>query len=325
MAGKRLLMNAQRSGEHLPPPATPLATGWTLVRLWRRPSGLRRPDLGIRGGMAVVQLAAIAASVGLLVLEPFPNQSVSVPAWLIIVVGLGLLRVLTAGASLATSSLVLEPIGVVLLLSGTGGTASPFLPMAMAGLWWAARSGRGERSSAFRLSRGPGGLRLDAAPDVELRGNRPTLLAYGISMAVAYLGLVVPPAIHAGTAAEALEDATVLAATWLLAEMAVRRGDRDRAPVERLAAPILIPPRSARSAAELGLSAGDVHLLACLALGLNNSHIAATMQLSEGAVRYRLSRLYRRLGVKGRQQAVDRAVESSLAMPIARMDTAPDP
>jgi DNA-binding CsgD family transcriptional regulator len=66
----------------------------------------------------------------------------------------------------------------------------------------------------------------------------------------------------------------------------------------------------------MGLTALQAELLAYLMLGLSNQEIADATQVSEATVRYRLTGLYRILGVSGRKQAAARARDLGLtAMP----------
>ena len=265
--------------------------------------------------IALVQAAAVGASLALL-LAGSKWVGGDITLSIVVLVGLGLLRTLTAGASLATSTLLLEPFGVAVFLSGTGAAASPFLPMALAGIWWAARSPRGRHVRAYRILRGSGGMKLDSGAEVEIGADRPTTLVYGIAMAIAYGLLVVPVAVRDGMAAEAIEDGLVLLAGWLMAEVAVRSVRAAGAVRQAPAKPI-----PARADAELKLDPVESHLLACLAVGLTNRQIAEVMQVSVGRVRYRLTLLYRTLGVEDRAQAVERAREMQVTIPIDQRGT----
>ena len=266
--------------------------------------------------MALVQAAAVAASLILMLLGGDYWVGGEISLSVVVLVGLGLLRVITAGAALAISTLLLEPFGVAVFLSGTGGAASPFLPMALAGIWWAARSGRGTPARAYRIIRSGGAMRLDSGADVQIGSSRPTLLVYGISLAVAYGVLVVPSALREGIAAEALEDGIVLVATLVLAEASFRLAHRPTATPAAEGTP-------ARADGDVELSPPEAHLLGCLALGMTNQQIAELMQISPGSVRYRLSLLYRSFGVSGRAEAVERAGELGLSMPFAPRGTSP--
>ena len=60
-------------------------------------------------------------------------------------------------------------------------------------------------------------------------------------------------------------------------------------------------------AGRLGLRADEVELLGYLLLGFGNAQIAEAIGRSEATVRFRLTRLYRSLGVRGRREAINRA------------------
>jgi DNA-binding CsgD family transcriptional regulator len=291
---------------------------WPAILTW-----IRTAARHVRLEMALVQAAGVAASLLILAADGGSAVVDRVWLWVVILLGLGLLRVLTAGASLASSTLVLEPIATVLFLSGTGGPGSPFMPVALGGIWWAVRSSRASPSRAYRIIRRRGRIRLRRTEDVEIGWRRPTAVIYGISLAVAYTLLIIPPAIRDGTTGEAVKDAFTLSAVWLVSELLVRaRRDRARR-VERdgptstpLQAPVSMNPKVA------GLTSVDGRLLACLALGMTNHQIAQTIQVTSGSVRYRLSRLYRKLGVSTRTEAVDRALQLQGVIPIDRRGSA---
>ena len=276
--------------------------------------------------MAAVQLAAIGASLGLLVLQGTLQGPGNTGFSIVIVVGIAALRVLTAGVSLAMSTLVIEPIGGVVLLAGTGGPTSPFLPIALSGIWWAALSPRGRHIRPFRIVRGSGILRVERGQQVEVGANRPTWLVYGVSLAASYALLVVLPAMREGLVAEAFEDAIVLGGAWLLAELAARaarRGVADAVPSAPATAEHVAPVGLASTADTVHLSRIESHLLACLAWGMSNRQIADRLQVSQGTVRYRLTRLYRSLGVHARDEAVSRARELGIALPTDLRGTGP--
>jgi DNA-binding CsgD family transcriptional regulator len=294
-----------------------LSLGTPLSRL----RAMRWAVGGVRLEMALVQAAAVGASLVLLVVDGSQWVGVEVSLSVVVLLGLGLLRVLTAGVSLATSTLLLEPFGVAVMLSGTGGATSPFLPMALTGIWWAARSGRGRPTRAYRILRGSHAMRLDEGTEVEIGTERPTSLAYGIALAVAYCLLIVPVALRDGIVTEALEDGVVLVGAWLLAEAAVAASRHRTAQRDAEGSTAIALPSASRD--EVGLSPADAHLLACIALGLTNRQIADVMQVSNGRVRYRLTLLYRTLGVDGRAQAAERARELKVTIPIDERGTAP--
>lgn len=290
--------------------------------------------LDARGQMALVQLAAIGASLVIMAIGE-TRTATDVWLWPLILLGFGLLRVLTAGASLATSTMLLEPVGIVLLLAGTGGADSPFLPLALAGIWWAARSDRAVTMRIFRIRRENERIRLQRSAVVAVGADRPIMLVYGAALAAAYMLLVGASSLAAGRGAECIEDAVILAVVWTLAEVSVRAqrrrvggrqqrhlgdprtGVREpaiRAALTQALRALDLSPSEALAVEELGLTAQEAELLACLIVGLTNQEIADAVQVSEAAVRYRLTHLYRRLGVRGRKQAAERGRELGLAL-----------
>jgi DNA-binding CsgD family transcriptional regulator len=92
--------------------------------------------------------------------------------------------------------------------------------------------------------------------------------------------------------------------------IAIREG------LERALGNMDIPLDVVLAAGRLGLTAIQAELLSYLVLGLTNMEISDATQLSESAVRYRLTRLYRTLGVNGRLEAAARARELGLPGPI---------
>jgi LuxR family maltose regulon positive regulatory protein len=68
------------------------------------------------------------------------------------------------------------------------------------------------------------------------------------------------------------------------------------------------------AASREGLTVLQAELLAYLVLGLTNQEIADATSVGEATVRYRLTRLYRALGVRGRKAAIARAHEIGLSV-----------
>ena len=66
----------------------------------------------------------------------------------------------------------------------------------------------------------------------------------------------------------------------------------------------LVPPQASDSTVEPGLTRRERQLLPLLAEGWDNARIAATLNLTEQTVRNYVSRLYAKLGVSSRAQAV---------------------
>jgi DNA-binding CsgD family transcriptional regulator len=76
------------------------------------------------------------------------------------------------------------------------------------------------------------------------------------------------------------------------------------------AAPAVPGPTSARSAG--GLSAREMEILQLLAAGHSSREIAATLVVSVRTVENHLARLYAKLGVRGRVEAVAYALRHDL-------------
>jgi len=70
---------------------------------------------------------------------------------------------------------------------------------------------------------------------------------------------------------------------------------------------------------QLGLSSREREILALVATGSSNSEIAAALWVSEQTVKYHLTHVYRKLGVRGRTEAVRYAYEHGLAGTVAEL------
>lgn len=214
-----------------------------------------------------------------------------------IFIGFASLRIASARRALATSTLVLDAVGTVLLLAGTQAPASPYFFLALAGAWWAAH-----------VRRAHGGA------------------VWGTAFAAAYAIFVAPEAIRENLLVHALEDSSVVVIIALLSDWFVRVDARAIALSESLAnappgaeklaireglqralGPMDISIDALLTASREGLTVTQAELLAHLMLGLTNQEIADATSVSEATVRYRLTRLYRALGVRGRKAAVARA------------------
>jgi DNA-binding CsgD family transcriptional regulator len=255
----------------------------------------------------VAHLAALAAALVILAIQgPGPMTVGQVLTASVIGLGFIFLRVLSVTRKLAVSTLMIDAVGTVLLLMGTGAPASPFYVLALAGVWWAAHVPR-ERSG----------------------------LIYGVTFAAAYALLVVPRALQDHMLVAAFEDGAFVMVTAFLSDWFVRVDRRAlelnaalhaprfgpehiaiREGLERALGNMDIPLDVVLAAGQLGLTAIQAELLSYLVLGLTNLEIADATQLSEAAVRYRLTRLYRMLGVRGRREAANRARELGLPGPI---------
>jgi DNA-binding CsgD family transcriptional regulator len=254
----------------------------------------------------VAHLAALAAALVILAIQgPGPMTVGQVLTASVIGLGFTFLRVLSVTRKLAVSTLMIDAVGTVLLLMGTGAPASPFYVLALAGVWWPAHVPR-ERSG----------------------------LIYGVTFAAAYGLLVVPRALEDHMLVAAFEDGALLILIAFLSDWFVRVDQRAlelnaalhaprfgpeqiaiRQGLERALGNMDIPLDVVLAAGQLGLTAIQAELLSYLVLGLTNLEIADATKLSEAAVRYRLSGLYRMLGVSGRRGAANRARELGLPGP----------
>ena len=219
--------------------------------------------------------------------------------------GMAILRILTVRKRLATSTLALDAVGTVVLLAGTGAPVSALYFHALAGVWWSAHVPRARSG-----------------------------ITYALAFAVTYLVVVFPNAIRTQILGEAVEDIAVLVILALLADwfvlvnrralalnaalgssalgeqpLAIREG------LQRALGIMDIPVDVVLAAAQIGLTIIQAELLAYLVLGLTNREIGEATSVSEAAVRYRLTRLYRALGVKRRHEAVRQALAMGLALP----------
>jgi len=251
---------------------------------------------------ALAHYVAFAASLVILMVHHETLMSDQVPVWLIIFAGFSVLRVATVGRRLATSTVLLDAIGMVVFLAGTGAPGSPFYLLALAGVWWAAHM-RQPRSG----------------------------LMYGLAFAAAYLVLVVPGAVRHQAIAGVFEDLTALIvigalSDWFvgvdrralalnealhaappgLEQLAIREG------LQRALRTMDVPVDVILTAGQVGLTAAQTEVLSYLVLGLSNLEIADAAGVSEATIRYRLTRLYRALGVRGRHAAAARAKEFGL-------------
>jgi DNA-binding CsgD family transcriptional regulator len=277
---------------------------------------------------ALAQAGAVGAALALLMINGARGGLAGSEAvvWIAILLGFAALRVATAKRRLATSTIVLDAVGTAVFMAGTGGPTSPFLLVALAGVWWSTDVGRGVSAQAYRIDRSSSELRVVPDSVVEVGGRRPGWLVYGLTFTVAYALLVVPSAMRTGAVSEAVEDIAIFVIVALLSEWFSRVQRLDAHTTRSARVPVLgaeqmairqglaralrtldIPIDMVLSAGQVGLTAIQAELLAYLVLGLTNLEIADAIQVSESTVRYRLTRLYRTLGVTGRREAAERA------------------
>jgi DNA-binding CsgD family transcriptional regulator len=196
------------------------------------------------------------------------------------------------------------------IVLATGAPVSEFHFVVLAGVWWAGR----------------------VAP-------RRGATVYATAFLVPYALIVVPAAWAENALAEAAEDLLTIAllagmVDWILAvdrhalqlseALGAARAGGGRSELElrrRLALAAgesPLPIDTLLVGGQLGLTADEMELLGYLLLGLANHQIADAVGRSEATVRYRLTRLYRALGVKGRRSAIERARQLGLDSLIRR-------
>lgn len=243
-------------------------------------------------------VAALLGTAGVLLAGPTDDR-LGAALGLGMFVAIGGLRVASVSRQLAVSTVVLDAAGTALFLAGTNAPSSVYFFLAIAGAWWAAHVRR----------RNSGAMWAGAF-----------LVVYGI--------LVMPEALRDGMLVHALEDAAVVVIIGVLADWFVRVDARAIALSEALAeapagaetiairdgltralGPMEISIDVLLAASRQGLTIIQAEILAYLVLGLTNQEIADATKVSVPTVRYRLTRLYRALGVSGRQAAATRARE----------------
>ena len=74
-----------------------------------------------------------------------------------------------------------------------------------------------------------------------------------------------------------------------------------------------VPPQDAEPAAAAGLTERETAMLRALARGLSNAAISKEFWVTEQTVKFHLTNIYRKLGVKNRAQAVQYAYRHGLA------------
>jgi DNA-binding CsgD family transcriptional regulator len=265
------------------------------------PTWLAQPD-GLVSLRRVGAAHAVALLTTVLVLSVNAGQPGAADTALVglpIFLGFAVLRVASVSRPLAVSSLALDAAGTAVFLAGTNAPASPYYFLALAGAWWAGHVRR-PRSG----------------------------LAWAGVFAAGYFGLVGPEAVRQGLLMHALEHGGVVLILGVLADWFVRVDHRalelsealSRAPagaeeiairegLSRALGPIQISVDVLVAAGRAGLTVIQAELLAYLELGLTNQEIADATNVGEATVRYRLTRLYRVLGVHGRKDAVHRVAE----------------
>jgi DNA-binding CsgD family transcriptional regulator len=262
----------------------------------------------------LAHLMAMAAAIVILAIQgPSPLTNGELLAALVIAMGFSVLRVLSVAKKLQVSTILLDAAGTAVFLAGTGAPASPFYVLALAGVWWAAQLPR-----------------------------RHSGMAYALAFVAAYALLIGPDALRERALVDAFEDGAVIVIVAALSDWFVRVDRRAvelsealgasplgrtqlaiREGLQRALGSMEMPVDVVLAAAQLGLTVVQTELLSYLVLGLTNQEISDATNVSEATVRYRLTRLYRALGVQRRRDAVRRALALGLALPTTPMPDVP--
>jgi DNA-binding CsgD family transcriptional regulator len=250
----------------------------------------------------VAHVAALLGTAAVLLAGPTDDQ-LGAALGLAMFVGIGSLRVASVRRSLAISTLILDAAGTSVFLAGTDAPSSAYFFLAIAGAWWAAHVPRRHSGSMWAST-----------------------------FLVVYVLLVLPAAIQDRMLVHALEDVAVVVIIGILSDWFVRVDARAIALSEALAhapagaeklairdgltralGPMEISIDVLLAASREGLTVVQAELLAYLVLGLTNQEIADATKVGVPTVRYRLTRLYRALGVSGRKAAIAAARELGLS------------
>jgi ATP/maltotriose-dependent transcriptional regulator MalT len=192
-------------------------------------------------------------------------------------------------------------IGLALAMVASGAPDSPLLPLAVASAWEAGR--RSQSSAALHATLFAVAYLAAAALDgLSAPEPQPQL----VMETVKTIGLVGLGA--AVGAAFARRQHEVAAMAFVLERSAEERADV-RVKLARALRNEPLPVDSLVAGAHLGLTVRETELLGFLLMGLTNQEIADGACVSEATVKYRLTRLYKKLGVARRPHAVRLARE----------------
>ncbi len=241
---------------------------------------------------SVGALALVALSILLQGDEAPANRMVLIRAAAVITV---CLRWFTPRLPTALLWLLGDAVVLSALVQLSGQWFSPYYFLVVAGIWWAAH-----------------------------RHMRHSGLVYAVVFSILFGWISVGTSLADARLHEVLEDVVVALVIGLLADWYVRVDRRAVALTDALAAlgyvgaspaalhrdlvrattGVVLPVDSLLAGGQVGLKMQETELLGLLMLGLTNPQLAETMHLSEATVKFRLTRLYRRLGVRGRAEAI---------------------
>jgi DNA-binding CsgD family transcriptional regulator len=255
------------------------------------------------GFAAGISVAAIVAAIVIGSLQPPQASDENFSLALVIGAGLAASRYLALRYRFGAWVIALDAIFSLLAIRLTGAPHSEFGFVVVAGIWWGGRllpsRGAAVYAASFAfpytllilLESWGRGLLADAAVD---------LLTVGV------MAVLVDSFMAVDRRARFLSSVLAAAQTGASSEIEVRRR------LALAAGESPLPLDTLIVAGQIGLTADQIELLGYLLLGFGNNQIADAIGRSEATVRYRLTGLYRSLGVTGRRTAVQRARQLGL-------------
>ncbi len=196
---------------------------------------------------------------------------------------------------LVTADAVLTAIALLL----TGAPFSPLLPLAMTG---AIDAGSRSRADGWTFGLSFLVTYLPVAAIAVLLGD-PGIRRAEFLMEIGKTTTLVPLSVVIGWATGVAPLLEPLYRSGPLRQVSERREDI-RARVDRALRDEPLPVDTLIAGAKLGLTVEETELLGFLVMGMTNQQMADAFCLSVATVKYRLTRLYRRLDVRGRPQAI---------------------
>jgi DNA-binding CsgD family transcriptional regulator len=267
--------------------------------------GARKSILPLDPATLRVLVAHVAALLGTaaVLLAGTEEAQLGAALGLAMFVGIASLRVASVRRSLAVSTLILDAAGTALFVAGTHAPSSVYYFLAIAGAWWAAHVRRRHSGSMWAGTFVVVYALLVLAPAVE---DRMLIHALEDVAVVVIIGVLSDWFVRVDARAIALSEALAQAPAGA-EKLAIRDG------LTRALGPMEISIDVLLAASRAGLTVVQAELLAYLVLGLTNQEIADATKVGVPTVRYRLTRLYRALGVSGRKAAIAAARELGLS------------
>jgi DNA-binding CsgD family transcriptional regulator len=247
---------------------------------------------------AGVSVAAIAAAIVIGALQPLHLHHDAFPLAFAIAAGLVVSRYVALRYRLGAWVVALDAVFSLVAIRLTDAPQSEFHFVVLAGIWWSGRLLRRSGAAVYAAS--------FAFPYVvlillESWGRGVLAVAAADLLTVGVLALLVDWFMAVDRRARLLSNALAMAEATATSDIEARRR------LALAAGESPLPVDTLIVAGQLGLTADQVELLGYLLLGFSNGQIADAIGRSEATVRYRLTGLYRSLGVTGRRTAIQRA------------------